>query len=206
MQTRTKRQKQVFDFIARYIEDHGSEPSYQTIARALNLRSKAGIAKHIQALEDQGLLSKRRENGSFSLEIKASSTTRGELCEIDWLEVPVDSRFHEVWEGSAVLVPKFMLGIYPAHKIGAFCVTDDGMADRGVCEGDIALIEKRHFVRDGECIAAVIDKETSLLRSHHRDGGKIELRPSNERFESVTLGADRVEILGVYRGLLRPIS
>lgn len=206
MQTRTKRQKQVFDFINRYIQDHGSEPSYQMIARALNLRSKAGIAKHIQALEEQGLLKKRRENGSFSLEINSEASISRDVCEIEWLEVPEDNRFHEKWEETAVLVPRFMLGIYPANKIGAFCVSDDGMADRGIFEGDIALIETRHFVRDGECIAAVINNEASLLRTYYRDGGKIELRPSNERFEPQILSADAVEILGVYKGLLRPVS
>jgi repressor LexA len=206
MQTRTRRQKEVLEFITRYIEANGSEPSYQMIARALNLRSKAGIAKHIQALEDQGLLTKRRENGSFSLGINSASSAISGVCEIEWLEAPGDDKFHEEWEKAPLMVPKFMLGIYPAHKVGAFTVTDDGMADRGICEGDIALIETRHFVRDGECIAAVVNGENSMLRGHYRDGGRIELRPSSERFESITLAADRVEILGVYRGLLRPIS
>lgn len=206
MPTRTRRQKEVLEYITRYIEEHDSEPSYQMIARALNLKSKAGIFKHVQALENQGLLTKTRKNGSFSLGLPGNAAGSDSVCEVEWLEVPEERTFKEEWEKGPLVVPKFMLGIYPAHKVGAFFVTDDGMADRGICEGDIALIEKRVFVRDHECIAAVINEETSVLRSHYRNGGRIELRPSNERFEPIALPADGVEILGVYHGLLRPIS
>ena len=60
MPTRTRRQREVLDFIIRYIDGHGYEPSYQLIARELGVSSKAGIAKHIKALEEQGLLRRRR--------------------------------------------------------------------------------------------------------------------------------------------------
>jgi repressor LexA len=56
MQPRTRRQKEVLDFIKRYIEKHGYEPSYQQIARHLGVSSKAGIARHIESLENQGFL------------------------------------------------------------------------------------------------------------------------------------------------------
>src|ERR1041384_1375375 len=178
MQTRTRRQKEVLEFITRYIETNGSEPSYRMIARALNLKSKAGIFKHIQALANQGVLTKTRKNGSFSLGIHGNEAVSDAVCEVEWLEVPEERAFKEEWEKGPVVVPKFMLGIYAAHKVGAFSVPDDGMADRGICEGDIALVEKRFFVRDSECVAAVVDEKTCVLRSHYRDGGKIELRPS----------------------------
>lgn len=206
MQTRTKRQKEVLEFITRYIDMHGSEPSYQMIARAMNVRSKAGIAKHIQALENQGLLTKRRENGSFSLEIHTKETGVEAVCEIEWLDVPEERTFSEDWEKEPLVVPKFMLGIYLANKISAYIVRDDAMADRGIFEGDIALIERRLFVRDHDCVAAVIDGETSVLREHYRDGARIELRAASERFETIHLPADKVDIKGVFRGLLRPIA
>lgn len=206
MQTRTKRQKEVLDFITRYLDMHGSEPSYQMIARAMNVRSKAGIGKHIQALEDQGLLTRRRENGSFSLEVHSKDTGVEAVCEIEWLDVPEESTFQEAWETEPLVVPKFMLGIYLANKISAYPVRDDAMSDRGICEGDIALIERRLFVRDHDCVVALIGGETSVLREHYRDGARIELRAANERFETIRLPADKVEIKGVFRGLLRPIA
>ena len=206
MPTRTKRQKEVLDFIIRYIDLHGSEPSYQMIARAMNVKSKAGIGKHIKALEDQGLLTKRRENGSFSLNIHTKEAAVESVSEVEWLEIPEENSFQEDWEKEPLAVPKFMLGIYLANKISAYQVRDDAMSDRGIFEGDIALIERRLFVRDHDCVVAVIDSKTSVLREHYRDGARIELRASNERFETIRLPADKVEIKGVFRGLLRPIA
>ena len=206
MQTRTKRQKEVLDFISQYIQEHGSEPSYQMIAKALNVRSKAGIGKHIRALEEQGLLTKRRENGTFSLNIHNRNPKTASVSEVEWLDIPGGKTSREVWENAPIFVPKFMLGIYPPGKISAYLMPDDAMFDRGICEGDIALIEKRIFVRDHDCVAALIEGEDCVLREHYRVDSKIELRAANERFETIRLTADRVEILGVYRGLLRPIS
>jgi len=46
----TKRQKDVLDFIADFIEEHGYSPSYEELAHGLNLASLATVHKHIQAL------------------------------------------------------------------------------------------------------------------------------------------------------------
>lgn len=205
MQTRTKRQKEILDYIKRYIDSHGCEPSYAVIARAIGVSSKAGIAKHIQALENQGHLTKRRENGSFSLEIHGQQKIEAEdIYVLEWLDVPDEGEFKEDWEKGPITVPTFLLGIYTPDKVYAYKVKDDGMDIRGICEGDIVLIEKRKFPRDNECVAAVLNGKSSVLRAYFRDGARIELRADNDRYESIRMAADKIEILGVYRGLLRP--
>src|SRR5579864_8232465 len=64
----TKRQKQVMDLIARFVDDNGFSPSYEEIARGLGLASLATVHKHISALEAKSYL-KRGFNQSRSLEI-----------------------------------------------------------------------------------------------------------------------------------------
>src|SRR5207253_8746060 len=64
----TKRQKQVLDFVARFIEDNGYCPSYLEIARGLDLASLATVHKHIAVLEGKSYL-KRGFNQSRSLEL-----------------------------------------------------------------------------------------------------------------------------------------
>jgi DNA-binding MarR family transcriptional regulator len=56
MQPRTQRQREILDYIQRFIERHGYEPSYAQIARHFGVSSKATIAKHIEALERIGYL------------------------------------------------------------------------------------------------------------------------------------------------------
>jgi len=64
----TKRQKQVLDLIANFVDDNGYCPSYDEIARGLNLASLATVHKHISALEAKNYL-KRGFNQSRSLEL-----------------------------------------------------------------------------------------------------------------------------------------
>src|SRR5215218_6300647 len=96
--TRTRRQREVLDFIIKYIDGHGYEPSYQLIARELGVSSKAGIAKHIKALEEQGLLLRRRENGSFKLDVGRSETMAPSSFEINWLDAPPSDSQPEPYE------------------------------------------------------------------------------------------------------------
>ncbi len=81
MQPRTQRQKEILDYIQRFIERHGYEPSYAQIARHFNISSKATIAKHIEALEKRGLLARSHTNGSFNLNVQVEEGGDG-LCEV----------------------------------------------------------------------------------------------------------------------------
>src|SRR3989442_10614821 len=64
----TKRQKQVLDFVAHFVDDNGYSPSYEEIARGLNLASLATVHKHITTLETKQYL-KRGFNQSRSLDL-----------------------------------------------------------------------------------------------------------------------------------------
>lgn len=205
MQPRTRRQKEVFDYIKQYIENHGYEPSYQLIARHLKVASKAGIAKHIEALEAQGLLTRRRENGSFWLDLQPAYTVADAVCEIEWLKIPKSEISVEDWESQPLYVPKFMLGYQEPERLRAFRVTSDEMFNEHICEGDVALIEKRSYARDGDIVAALMNKSI-LLKQFYRVGAYVELRPANDGYSIVRLPANKVEIIGVYRGLIRALT
>ncbi len=204
MQPRTRRQKEVFDYIKQYIENHGYEPSYQLIAWHLKVKSKAGVAKHIEALEAQGLLTRRRENGSFWLDLRPVDTIADAVCEVEWLKIPRSEMYVENWENQPLFVPKFLLGDQEPERLRAFRVMSDAMSSEHICEGDIALIEKRPYARDGDIVAALTNKRI-VLKQFYREGAHIELRPTNHRYLTLKLPANKVEILGVYRGLIRPL-
>ena len=64
----TRRQKQVYDFLARFVEEHGYSPSFEEIGEGLGLSSLATVHKHISNLEEKGLL-KRDYNRSRSIDL-----------------------------------------------------------------------------------------------------------------------------------------
>lgn len=208
MQPRTKRQREILDYITQFIEEQGYEPSYQQIARRFRIASKSAIANHIAALERQGLLLRHRENGSFSLQLRPKSSITESVCEIQWLDVqqPQNNFEEEQWEQSPLYVSKFLLGIYEPERMRAFRVPNDSMIEDHICVGDILLVEARSFARDGDCVVAMIEKDGIVINKFYRDGAQIELRPANPAFSILRLPADKVSVKGIFRALLRPLG
>ena len=206
MQARTKRQKEIYDYIKYYIGEYGSEPSYQAIARRFGVSSKAGIARHIKALETQGLIKRRRENGSFWLDLGQEDLMSRAVCEIEWLEIPKSEIFGEESADQPLFVPRFLLGSREPERLRAFRVNDGAMSGKQICEGDVALLESRSHARDGSLTVVVISGKIILLRQFFRVGASIELHSADENHEILTFPANKIEILGVYRGLLRPFD
>jgi repressor LexA len=205
MQPRTKRQREILDYVTHFIEEHGYEPSYQQIARRFRIASKSAIAKHIVALENQGLILRRHENGTFNLQLRPKNAVSESSCEIGWLELPEDNHVEDDWERAPIFVSRFLLGFLQPEKIRAFRVRNDSMIEDHICEGDVALIEERTFARDGDCVVALVEKERIVLKRFYRVGANIELRPANKNFSVLRLPADRVSVKGVFRALLRPL-
>jgi SOS-response transcriptional repressor LexA len=168
------------------------------------LSSKAGIAKHIKSLEEQGLVKRKRVNGSFSLELCKNGNGASAVCEVDWVDMMCEDGRREDFETRPMVVPAFMIRPYEADRMLAFRVCDDAMSDRGIHENDIALIERRSFVRDGECIVATVQSKFAVLRNFYRSGSHIELHPTGETYDVIKTAADKVEVNGIFRCLLRP--
>jgi repressor LexA len=207
MLPRTQRQKEILDYITRFIERHGYEPSYALIARHFGVSSKATIAKHIAALERRGLISRRGDDGAFNLEVKVEEAPSDAICEVPLLgRIAAGAPLDAVEDATAISIPRFLLGRVRPERVYALRVTGDSMIDEHICDGDIALIENRTEARDGEIVVALIDGARATLKRLFRFGPEVELRPANSQLAPMRLPATRVRVQGIFRGLLRPTA
>jgi repressor LexA len=206
MQPRTQRQKEIYDYVRRFIERHGYEPSYAQIARHFQISSKATIAKHIEALEKRGLLSREHTNGSFALKVQVEDVATDATCEVPLLgRIAAGQPLEAVYDAAqTVTVPRFLLGRVRPEQVYALKVTGDSMIDEHICDGDIALIENRVEARDGEIVVALIEGQRATLKRLFRFGREVELRPANSQLQPIRLPAYQVQVQGIFRGLLRP--
>lgn len=69
----TLRQRQLLQFIQRYLQTHGVSPSFDEMRGALNLRSKSGIHRLISGLEERGYL-RRLPHRARALEVVREPT------------------------------------------------------------------------------------------------------------------------------------
>ena len=206
MLPRTQRQKEILDYITRFLERHGYEPSYAQIARNFGVKSRATIAKHVAALERRGLLTRTHEDGSFTLTVNTDDTEA--LCEVKMLgRIAAGAPLDVVEYEETIPVPRFLLGSVRPDRIYALRVKGDSMIDEHICDGDIALIENRTDARDGEIVVALlVDENQATLKRLYRRGVNVELHPANSQLQPLTLPAQQVAVQGIFRGLLRPSS
>ncbi len=79
-------------------------------------------------------------------------------------------------------------------------VAGDSMQDAGICEGDIAVIDRSVEPQNGDVIVAYINGEFTIkfLDVTHRKDGYIELRPANKKYSPIRIDEnDSFEVWGV---------
>src|SRR5208283_3864707 len=90
----TKRQRQMYDFIAEFVQSNGYSPSFEEIGAAMGLSSLATVHKHINNLEAKKML-RRDFNRSRSIDVlplPEGIPSRARPVQISPLELPLVGR------------------------------------------------------------------------------------------------------------------
>ena len=79
-------------------------------------------------------------------------------------------------------------------------VSGDSMVDAGICDGDIAVIDRSVEPSDGDVVVGYVNEEFTIkfLDLKHKDEGFIELRPAKKDYKPIRINADDdFEVWGV---------
>ena len=202
----TKRQKQVLDFVAHFVDDNGYSPSYEEIARGLNLASLATVHKHISTLETKQYL-KRGFNQSRSLDLGPKYIQEQRKHRQDSsMEIPLLGR---IAAGSPVEAmeqrEKVRFGDFLGNPdVFALEVRGDSMIEDHICSGDLVLIERTAQVKDGDIVVALIEgAETTLKRFYREPGERARLQPANSSLQPIYVALKDLDIQGRLLAVLR---
>jgi repressor LexA len=197
MKTLTKRQQEVLDFIASYIDAHAYPPTIREIADHFEISVK-GAYDHVKALEKKGKLH-IGENRSRTLEIVRKEKTERSVVEVPLLGVVAAGKpiFAEENFSGSVPVPADFVRAAPCF---ALTVRGDSMKDVGILHGDIAVIEKRQSADNGEIVVAMIDDAVTLKR-FFRENNRVKLVAENPAYSPIY--TQDVKILGRLKGIIR---
>lgn len=198
----TKRQKQVLDFIAGFVDENGYCPSYDEIARGLELASLATVHKHISVLESKGYL-KRGFNQSRSLELAPKYLEEQRPRGLP--EVPLLGR---IAAGAPVETVEQKETLNFADFAGsgntfALEVRGDSMIDDHICDGDLILVERVQQALDGDIVVALVAGSETTLKRFYREGEMVRLQPANSALNPIVAPAQDVQIQGRLLAVLR---
>jgi repressor LexA len=194
----TRRQKEVLDFISDFVQRQGYSPSFEEIARGLKLSSLATVHKHINNLQNKGLL-QRAHNRSRSIDVlPAKSKTRGE-------RLPLLGRIAagQPVESVATSESISLSDITGNREVYALQVRGESMSDEHIVDGDYVIVESTQTARQGEIVVALVDGSETTLKRYYREGERIRLQPSNHEMAPIYVPAGAVTIQGRVLGMLR---
>lgn len=200
----TKRQKQVLDFIAGFIDENGYCPSYEEIAGGLGLASLATVHKHISVLEAKNYL-KRGFNQSRSLELAPKYVQEQRRTKPPVIEIPLLGRIAAGAPVESVEQQEILsFADFAGGNTFALEVRGNSMIDDHICDGDFVLLERVAEVRDGEIVVALVaGHETTLKRLYREPGDIIRLQPANSAVKPILVPARDVQVQGRLLAVLR---
>lgn len=201
----TKRQKEFLDFFANFVEENGYCPSYEEIARGLELSSLATVHKHVCALEAKNYL-RRGFNQSRSLELAPRYLQEYRRGRPHATEVPLLGRIaagvpvEAVEQRETLNFADFTSG----GNTFALEVRGNSMIEDHICDGDLILLERVAQAHDGEIVVALVSgSDATLKRLYREPGDLIRLQPANSSMKPIVVAAREVQIQGRLLAVLR---
>ena len=201
----TKRQREVYDFISRFVTEHGYSPSFEEIGQGMDLNSLATVHKHISNLEKKGLLT-RDYNRSRSIDLLPPKGKLKQSMSVNTgVVLPLLGRIAAGQPIEAVENPETisLADFVRSKEVFVLEVRGDSMQDEAILNGDYVLVEKARTAHNGDIVVALVDMTDATLKRFYREGDNVRLQPSNATMKPIIVPAASVDVQGRVIGVLR---
>lgn len=193
----TPLQKKIYDYISSFISENDQSPSLVEIAQGIGISPKSIslISRSIHSLVSAGRL-KLDKKGYRKIQIAEPEHTGLPLLGRIAAGVPI-----EAIEDKRDINFSALLGD-GAHF--ALEVRGDSMIDAAILDGDLVICRHASTGKEGDIVVALIDNlEATLKRISYQVPGRITLVPANPTLKPKAYLPQRIQIQGVFVGLLR---
>jgi repressor LexA len=196
MKELTKRQKEVLTFITGYIKKHSYPPTIRDIADHFGMSVK-GAYDHVAALRRKNYL-KQNDNRSRTMELVQAKVdedlgTAAKIPIVGTVAAGIPILSEENIEGFITLDQS---ALKKNRTYFAVRVRGDSMSGAGIMDGDLAIIEKRHIVENGEIAVAVVDDAFTLKHFYKIENHRIKLVAENPKYKPMIINGEHVRLEG----------
>ncbi len=191
----TVSEQKTYQFVKDYLGNNQHPPTTAEIARGIGIVSRGVVHRYLKALQAKGYikLTPNRHRNIILIEHREGSIP---LMGCIAAGNPIEA----VEDNETIDVASMFIG----KNRFALRVKGDSMIDEGIHDGDIIICESAVTADDGQIVVALIDQqEATLKRLYHNNDRTLSLLPSNPQHKPQIYSSDRVEVQGIYVGLLR---
>lgn len=199
-----RRQRQIVDYLAQYIQKNGYSPTLQEIAKALDVSSLATVHEHLQALQRKKVI--RKTDGAVR-GIELIDRTFLRLTES--MDLPLMGFIAAGQPIQPFTDPNATFKVSPEMISGkkrayVLQVKGESMIEDGILDGDYVVIEEQDEVRDGDIVVALLDNGLATLKRFYKETTRVRLEPANSAMRPIY--AKNVKIQGKCVGLIRKFA
>jgi repressor LexA len=160
----TKRQKELLSFIVQQIRDHRLPPSISEMAAFLKVKSKNGVAKLLDALEEEGFI--QTSGKARGIEVLNSL---GDSLQKGLISVPL---LGNIQAGSPHLAEEHVEEwinlpqnlVKNRRDVFLLRVRGDSMVNAGIYEGDLVIVRPTKDVKNNDIVVALLHDEATVKR------------------------------------------
>jgi repressor LexA len=196
----TDRQREAYAAIRDHLARHGVAPKLHELGRALGIRSRGVVHRHVQALVAAGLV--EVESGRHrGIRLLDAEPVPG-ATELPLLgRIVAGQPLEAIPDETSIDLGEFFMG--PGRFV--LRVQGDSMIEAGILDGDMVVVRQAERAADGDIVVALIDGDEATLKRirHNRADGSITLLPANRALAPMIYPAARVRIQGVVVAQLR---
>lgn len=202
----TQKQKDILNFIRRFMNKEKMAPTVYEIGDHFNIKTSTVFA-HIKSLQKKNFLTRSSKARSIALTDKKPARGRTKDKNDNSL-VPLLGR---AAAGFPVDAPENLEGMVQCDQeildqssanVYALKIDGESMRDAGILHGDIVYVDHDRAPKEGEIVVALVNNETTV-KSFYPHEDTVELRPANPDYPTQTYSADEVSAQGVVVGLRR---
>ena len=167
-------------------------------------RSKSGIQRLIDGLVERGFIEKKN-NKKRAINILNNSIKKEEkdLINLPLLGTIAAGNPIEAIENTEDKIQIPLNLISPNKKNYVLKIEGDSMINKGIVDGDKAIIEYCNDANNGDIVVALINENEVTLKKLKKDKEKIYLIPENDNYKIQSFNPDEVSIQGKLKGIIR---
>ena len=201
----TKKQSKLYNFLKDKIKKTNVSPSFEEMKIAMGLKSKSGIQRLINGLIERGFIEKK-DNKKRAINIVNNSVSKKNndlVISLPLLGSIAAGNPVEAIENSDenIQIPLHLISANKKNYV--LKVEGDSMVNKGIVDGDKAIIEYCNDAENGDIVVALINDNEVTLKKLKKDKDKIYLIPANDNYKIQSFNSDEIKIQGKLKGIIR---